>query len=274
MRRWIPTVIATTMALAATPAAVASTGQAASGPARTGQARAAAASSTATASSTGAVSSTGAASSTAAGKVNCAKVKCIALTFDDGPGRYTSTLLDLLKRHHTKVTFFLVGAQIGKYPSVVRRMAREGHEIGDHTYDHPHLTTLPDGDIRDELTRPRDAIKKLTGRAPDLMRPPYGDTDERVGGIAAELGMAQILWNGTSRDWELRDTAAITKKVLGLAKRDRVVLMHDVWPETVKAMPKILTSLEKKGYHVVPVTALLRGRSLAAGEVYPVGGWN
>ncbi|GGK77415.1 deacetylase [Sphaerisporangium melleum] len=201
-------------------------------------------------------------------------MKCIALTFDDGPGPYTGKLLDLLRRHRTKVTFFLMGERVATSPSVVRRMARDGHEIGDHTYDHPHLPSLPDDDIRDQLTRTQDVIRKVTGREPGLMRPPYGDTDERVSGIAAELGLSQIVWNGTSRDWELRDTAAITKKVLGLAKRDRVVLMHDIWPQTVKAMPKILTTLEKKGYHVVPVTSLLRGRSLAAGEIYPVGGWN
>ncbi|MFC4535101.1 polysaccharide deacetylase family protein [Sphaerisporangium dianthi] len=270
MRSWTPIVVATTLALAAGPAAMAATGDATTGTKATGTKATGTAAHATVAGST----ATGAAASFAAGaKVNCAKVKCIALTFDDGPGRYTSKLLDVLRRHHTKVTFFLVGGQVVKYPSVARKMARAGHEIGDHTYDHPHLPSLPDDDIRDELTRTQDVIEKATGRSPDLMRPPYGDTDERVGGIAAELGLSQILWNGSSRDWELRDTAAITKKVLGLAKRDRVVLMHDVWPETVKAMPKILTTLEKKGYHVVPVTALLRGRSLTAGELYPMGGW-
>ncbi|MFC4590512.1 polysaccharide deacetylase family protein [Sphaerisporangium corydalis] len=206
--------------------------------------------------------------------VNCAKVKCIALTFDDGPGPYTGKLLDLLRKHHTKVTFFLVGARVEKYRKTALRMAREGHEIGNHTWSHPHLTSLSDDEIREEIGRTQDAIEHATGKAPGLLRPPYGDTDDRVGSVAAEMGLAQIVWNGTSRDWELRNTVAVTKKVLGLAKRDRVVLMHDVWPETVKAMPKILATLEKRGYHVVPVSKLLRGRELGAGEVYPVGGWN
>ncbi|WP_214414858.1 polysaccharide deacetylase family protein [Sphaerisporangium fuscum] len=206
--------------------------------------------------------------------VDCAKVKCIALTFDDGPGRYTAQLLDLLRRHHTKVTFFLVGQRVAKSGKIARRMAREGHQIGDHTFTHPHLTSLTDDQIRDELSRTQDAIHRATGRRPDIMRPPYGDTDDRVGAIATELGLSQILWNGSARDWELRDTKAITRKVLGLAKRDRVILMHDIWPETVAAMPKILTTLEKQGYHVVPVKSLLRGRQLLPGDTYPVGGWN
>ncbi|MEV7967221.1 polysaccharide deacetylase family protein [Sphaerisporangium sp. NPDC088356] len=241
MRRWIPIVLAATVTLTAAPPASAE--------------------SSATASA-------------AKGAVNCAKVKCISLTFDDGPGPYTAKLLDLLREHHTKVTFFLVGQRVRKYAKTARGMAREGHEIGNHTYTHPHLTSLSDDEVRDEIVRTQDAIRKATGKEPDIMRPPYGDTDERVGSIAAELGLSQIVWNGSSRDWELRNTAAITKKVLGLAKRDRVVLMHDVWPETVKAMPKILTTLENKGYHVVPVKTLLRGRELNAGEVYPIGGWN
>lgn len=253
MRRWVPVVMATIMALtAASPASA----DASATTARTTEGVATAASTTA---------STG---------VDCARVKCIALTFDDGPGPYTGKLLDILRQHRTKVTFFLVGKQVEKFGKTARRMAREGHQIGNHTFTHPHLTSLLDDEIRDELTRTQEAIRRATGSEPDIMRPPYGDTDERVSAIAAELGMAQILWNGSARDWELRNTAAITKRVIGLAKRDRVVLMHDVWAETVKAMPTILTTLEKRGYHVVPVKSLLRGRTLDAGEVWPVGGWN
>ncbi|MEV6987205.1 polysaccharide deacetylase family protein [Sphaerisporangium sp. NPDC051017] len=235
MRRWIPVVVAAALALTAT---------------------------------------TPAAADSIRRPLDCARVKCIALTFDDGPGPYTGKVLDILRAHHTKVTFFLVGEHVRKYAGTVRRMAREGHQIGDHTWDHPHLTTLYDDEIRDELSRTQDAIEAVTGKRPDLMRPPYGDTDARVGAIAAELGLAQILWNRSSHDWELRDTKALTAKVLGTAKRDRVVLMHDIQPHTVKALPQILSGLEKRGYHVVPVQKLLRGRTLLPGEIFPVGGWN
>lgn len=251
MRRWIPFVLAATVTVAAAAPAAAE----------------------AAAPSSASSGSVAKAKAKVKKAVDCARVKCIALTFDDGPGPFTSKLLDILRAHRTKVTFFLVGTRVEKYGKIARRMAREGHEIGGHTYDHPHLTSLPDDEIRDEIERTQDLIQRATGRRPDILRPPYGDTDERVTSIAAELGLAQILWNASSRDWELRNVRAVTKRVVGLAKRDRVVLMHDVWPETVKAMPGILATLEKKGYHVVPVKTLLRGKELAAGEIYPVGGW-
>ncbi|MFC6080686.1 polysaccharide deacetylase family protein [Sphaerisporangium aureirubrum] len=240
MRRWLPILIAAVATLTVAPVAAADT----SGPAAKAKA------------------------------VNCAKVKCIALTFDDGPGPYTRKLLETLRRDKTKVTFFLMGQHAEKYRATARAIARAGHEIGNHTYDHPHLTSLYDGLIRDELVRAQDSIERATGKRPTLMRPPYGDTDERVSGIAAELGLSQILWNRTSRDWELRNTKAITRRVLADAARDRIVLMHDIWPETVAAMPGILRSLKKKGYHVVTVSTLLHGRrELAPGEMYPLSGW-
>ncbi|MEO3808883.1 polysaccharide deacetylase family protein [Sphaerisporangium sp. B11E5] len=249
MRRWFPIVTAALAALvAAAPAAAADP----SGAARTGATAGKAAK---------------------AKPVNCAKVKCIALTFDDGPGRYTGKLLETLRENKTTVTFFLMGEHVDKYRGTARAIARAGHEIGNHTYAHPHLTSLYDGLIRDELVRAQDSIERATGKRPTLMRPPYGDTDDRVSGIAAELGLAQILWNRTSRDWELRDSKAITKRVLKDAARNRIVLMHDIWPETVAAMPGILRSLKKKGFHVVTVGTLLRGRELAPGEMYPLTGW-
>jgi peptidoglycan/xylan/chitin deacetylase (PgdA/CDA1 family) len=202
-------------------------------------------------------------------EVDCAKVKCVALTFDDGPGPYTSALLDTLAKHRVKVTFFLVGKHVAERKGVVRRMAREGHEIGDHTYDHEHLTALSDFQILDQLTRTQDVIHSVTGKRPSLMRPPYGDTDARVSAIDKELGLSQVLWTGTTHDWALRDIDAIGDKVLSLVKRDGVILMHDVVPHTVKAMPRILSTLEKQGYHVVTVSTVARGKGLAPGDTFP-----
>jgi peptidoglycan/xylan/chitin deacetylase (PgdA/CDA1 family) len=209
------------------------------------------------------------ASAASAKPVDCAKVKCVALTFDDGPGPSTSRLLDTLGKHKVKVTFFVVGKNVEARSAVVRRMAREGHEIGNHTYDHPSLAAMPDFGIADELTRTQKIIHGVTGRWPSMMRPPFGDTDDRVTQIDKDLGLSQILWTGSTLDWSLRDVDKITKKVLGLVKPNAVILMHDVVPHTVRAMPGILTTLEKKGYHVVTVSTLLRGRPLSPGETFP-----
>ncbi|MBB5139350.1 peptidoglycan/xylan/chitin deacetylase (PgdA/CDA1 family) [Thermocatellispora tengchongensis] len=196
-------------------------------------------------------------------------MKCIALTFDDGPSASTAKLLDTLKRHRAKATFFLVGRQVEKRPGVARRMAREGHEIGNHTYSHARLTELSEQEILAEVTDAQQAIRAATGREPALMRPPFGAVDERVQAVAEFAGLPVVMWTGSTRDWELKDTRKIAAKALGLARRDAVILMHDIVPQTVAAMPKILTELRERGYHVVTVSSVLRGRELAPGQRYP-----
>ncbi|MFE3447615.1 polysaccharide deacetylase family protein [Nonomuraea sp. NPDC059194] len=206
----------------------------------------------------------------AAAKVDCAKVKCLALTFDDGPGPSTGALLSTLKKSGAKATFFLMGKHVEQRPTLVKRMAAEGHEIGNHTWSHPSLPTLFDEEITRELRATQEAIEGLIGRAPRMFRPPYGHTDDRVAGLAGEEGMAQVLWTGTTLDWKLRDQKKIRAAVLRLAKRDGVILMHDVVPQTVQVMPALVKDLRKRGYHLVTVSTLLRGRKLTPGETYPI----
>jgi peptidoglycan/xylan/chitin deacetylase (PgdA/CDA1 family) len=205
----------------------------------------------------------------AAAKPYCERVKCIALTFDDGPSRYTSTLLDTLRKYDAKATFFLVGRQVQKYPDLVKRMAARGHEIGNHTWSHPHLSELFEGEIDVQLTKTQDIIRKTVGKRPAIMRPPFGETDQRVAAVAAELGLPQILWTGSTRDWASRDADAITERTLALARRNGIILLHDTEPETVKAVPRILRALKKQGYRFVPATWVFRGEALTPGEIYP-----
>jgi peptidoglycan-N-acetylglucosamine deacetylase len=202
-------------------------------------------------------------------KPYCARYKCIALTFDDGPWPYTPELLDTLKKHKAKATFFLLGRKVANRPELTQRIVKEGHEIGNHTWNHPDLTTLPDQEIISEMTSTSDVIYRTVGKAPTMMRPPNGATDARVGQLMAELGLPQILWTGSTLDWQARDVKVITKRTISLAKRNGVILLHDIVPETVKAMPAVLTALEKQDYRFVTVTTLLQGRELKGGEIYP-----
>ena len=202
-------------------------------------------------------------------KVNCARVKCLALTFDDGPGPVTARLLDTLKKHKVKATFFLVGERVEKRPQVVRRMAREGHEIGNHTYDHESLPALSDAQITEELSRTQEVLRRVIGKRPRMMRPPYGHTDARVVAAAKKLGLAQVLWTGTTLDWSLRDVDKIGDKVLSLARPNGVILMHDVVPHTVKAMPRVLRELKRRGYRLVTVSELAGSRRLGPGATFP-----
>ncbi|MGC5013743.1 polysaccharide deacetylase family protein [Streptosporangium sp. DT93] len=203
--------------------------------------------------------------------VDCAKVKCIALTFDDGPGKYADKLLDTFKKYKSKTTFFLEGQYVKSRPAFAKRMVVEGHEIGNHSYTHPHLRELSEDRIREELTSTQDIVKKVTGKYPTTIRPPYGELDERVAAVARQMGMPIILWNGGSRDWATRNEKAIYDEVLKNAKRDGVILMHDWVEQTVKVMPKLLAALQKQGYHVVSVSSLRGAKATVAGDVYPVG---
>ncbi|WP_433512645.1 polysaccharide deacetylase family protein [Nonomuraea sp. CA-143628] len=202
-------------------------------------------------------------------EIDCGRVKCLALTFDDGPSVHTPKLLDLLKKERVKATFFLVGKQVEKYPSIVRREAAEGHAIGNHTYSHPSLPTLLDNEILAEIQNTQELIKEQTGTLPKMFRPPYGATDDRVLGLAGSQNLSQVLWTGTTLDWKLRNVAKIKAAVFRLAKRDGVILMHDVVPQTVQAMPAIIKELKKRGYHLVTVPTLERGKGMEAGVSYP-----
>jgi peptidoglycan/xylan/chitin deacetylase (PgdA/CDA1 family) len=202
-------------------------------------------------------------------KVDCAKVKCIALTFDDGPGQQAGHLLDTLKKYKAKATFLLEGQYVKARPQFVKRMVEEGHQIGDHSYDHPDFTKMDEDSIRSEIKRTQDLVYKITGTYPSVLRPPYGLADDRVQAIATEFGMPIVLWNTTSHDWATKNKKKIYTEVLKGARRDSVVLMHDWVTQTVEVMPDLLKALHKKGFHVVTVDDLLRGRTLRPGEVYP-----
>ncbi|MEU6424525.1 polysaccharide deacetylase family protein [Microbispora sp. NPDC046973] len=199
----------------------------------------------------------------------CARYKCIALTFDDGPWPYTPALLDTLKKHKAKATFFLLGRKVAYRPELTRRIYEEGHDIGNHTWTHPSLTTLSDGEVLEEVSSTSDIINQTIGKRPDYMRPPNGATNSRVASLMADLGLPQILWTGSTLDWQARDTKVIAQRTLKLAKRNGVILLHDIVPETVKAMPGVLTALEKQHYKFVTLTTLLQGRKLRPGEIYP-----
>ncbi|MFI6320714.1 polysaccharide deacetylase family protein [Nonomuraea sp. NPDC050556] len=206
----------------------------------------------------------------AAPKVDCARMKCLALTFDDGPAPATTgKLLTLLKKEKVKATFFVVGKAVEKRPAVLKRTYAEGHEIGNHTYDHPSLPEMMDQEITQQLQITQDAIEGVIGRRPTMFRPPYGHSDDRVLGLAAQEGLAQVKWTATTLDWSLRDTEKITRTVLKLARRNGVILMHDTVPQTVAAMPAVIKELKKRGYQLVTVSQLTAGKPLRAGDKFP-----
>ncbi|MEO3749981.1 polysaccharide deacetylase family protein [Streptomyces sp. B6B3] len=203
------------------------------------------------------------------GSVDCRAAKCIALTFDAGPGPYTAELLDVLAERDVPATFFLLGKRhIDTYPELVRRIAEEGHELANHTWSHPRLTELDRSEIREELTRTQRAIAELTGVTPTLMRPPQGRTDDTVGEVCRDLGLSQVLWSVTAKDYDTNDSALITRRVLDQADRDGIILLHDIYRGTVPAVPGIIEALRDQGYTFVTVPQLMAPGVPEPGVVY------
>lgn len=206
---------------------------------------------------------------TASGAVDCARVKCIALTFDAGPGKDTPHLLDVLKEKKVPATFFLLGEKhVLRHPDVVRRIADEGHEVANHTWSHRILTDLDAGEVRDELLKTQGAIERITGRKPTLMRPPQGRTDSTVTEVSRDLGLSQVLWSITAKDYSTEDSALIRRRVLDQAHGDGIILLHDIYKGTVPAVPGIIDELKRRGYTFVTVPQLLAPAKPEPGVVY------
>ncbi|MFJ1747803.1 polysaccharide deacetylase family protein [Streptomyces sp. NPDC088116] len=204
-----------------------------------------------------------------AGAVDCGKAKCIALTFDAGPCEHTPRLLDILKKEKVPATFFLLGKNhVDRYPDLVRRIADEGHEVANHTWSHQILTDRSSAEVREELSRTQNAIEKLTGRKPTLMRPPQGRTDNDVSDVSRELGLAQIMWSTTAKDYSTTDSALIEERTLDQADRDGVILLHDIYDGTVPAVPGIIGELKRRGYTFVTVPQLMAPGRAEPGKVY------
>ncbi|MFC9231189.1 polysaccharide deacetylase family protein [Streptomyces decoyicus] len=201
--------------------------------------------------------------------VDCRKAKCVALTFDAGPSEHTPRLLDILKKEKVHATFFMLGENhVDKRPAEVKRIDAEGHELANHTWSHQILTDIKPEEAKRELSRVQDAVRKITGKTPRLMRPPQGRTDEEVSKISKDLGLAQVLWSVTAKDYQTNDSALITKRVLEQTERDGIILLHDIYKGTVPAVPGILKELKKRGYTVVTVSQLLSPATAEPGMAY------
>ncbi|WP_373869828.1 polysaccharide deacetylase family protein [Acrocarpospora macrocephala] len=188
--------------------------------------------------------------------IDCRKLKCVALTFDDGPGDETGVVLDRLAEHGAKATFYVVGRMVSeKTAGLLQRMVTEGHELGNHSWDHPALPSLSEAGLKEQLVRTQLAVGRYTGVRMRTMRPPYGATSPGVAAMTRRYGMAQILWGLDTMDWRDRNADLVAKRCLK-AKPGDVILMHDIHASTVQAVPKLLDLLDAKGFTYVTVTEL------------------
>ena len=199
--------------------------------------------------------------SEAATDVDCAVVKCIALTFDDGPGPYTDRLLKILADNDAKATFFLIGNKVAANPDGAKRIAEAGMEIGSHTWEHPNMTTIPPQDVPAQLSRASDAIESATGHRPTLLRTAGGLVNDDVLAEARRQGLADINWDVIPFDWiNDANTAATRYMLMTQIKPNSVVLMHDVYSSTVDLVQQFIPVLKANGYHLVTVSQMLGHR--------------
>ena len=201
---------------------------------------------------------------------------CIAMTFDDGPSAtLTPKLLDLLATRHIKVTFFVIGENVAEHPEIVARAAREGHEIGNHSWSHPNFGKMSDDNVRSQLRRTDDAIRSAMGNRPTLMRPPYGSiTAREKHWIHDEFGYRIILWDVDPYDWKRPGPAVVRNRILKETQPGSIVLSHDIHPGTIEAMPSTLDALEAKGFKFVTVSELIRMAVPKASHPSPQPGGN
>ncbi len=199
---------------------------------------------------------------TRADSLSCSMVKCVALTFDDGPGPYTDRLLQILKDDDAKATFFLIGNKVAANPAGAKRIADAGMEIGNHTWEHPNMATIPPADIASQFSKANDAISGATGRTPTLYRPAGGLSDDTVRQTAGRLGLAEILWDVIPFDWANDSNTAATRYMLmTYIKPGSVVLFHDTYSSTVDLVYQFIPVLKANGYRLVTVSELLGPRA-------------
>lgn len=188
----------------------------------------------------------------------------IALTFDDGPGEYTETLLDTVEKYNAHVTFFMVGQNVEGHESTIQRMLKLGCELGNHTWDHPSQT-LPNMDldsVLQEFQKTDDAIVKACGQAATVCRAPYGAiTEEQMSAV----GKPFFMWSTDSLDWKLMDADADYNQIMNDSSLGdgSIILMHDIHEPSVKcATEKLIPALIDQGYKLVTVSELAEAKDV------------
>ena len=191
--------------------------------------------------------------------------KVVALTFDDGPdGNTTPQALDILAKYKIKATFFVQGKNIAGNEAILKRMQAEGHEVGNHSWNHPVLTKLSLEDAKKQITDTEDAIKNVLGKSSKLMRPPYGAISDD---IRNSLDLSFILWDVDSLDWKSKNEASIFTEIQHQTSDGAIILLHDIHQPSVNSLPKVIEYLQEQGYSFVTVSELLNTR-LKPHEIY------
>lgn len=199
------------------------------------------------------------------------KKKMVALTYDDGP--YTSVtnqILDVLEENNARATFFVVGSRVSTYKDCIKREAALDCEIGNHTYNHTILTSVSVSEIKSEISKTNDAVKKITGQAPKIVRAPGGSVNSTV---KATVKYPMFNWSIDTLDWKNRNSSSVVSAIKNNVRDGSIVLMHDLYGSTGDATEIIVPWLIKNDYQLVTVSELMavKGIEVEEGELYTKG---
>ena len=184
--------------------------------------------------------------------------KVISISFDASWGAdKTIPILDILDQHDVKTTFFLVGSWVEKYPDMVKEIHSRGHEIGNHSDTHAHMSQLSADGIRKELDDMSSRVEALIGIRPSLFRPPYGDYNDRVISVSRAEGYEAVQWSIDSLDWKDRGTQDIIKQCTYRVDNGDIVLFHNDSNDIVNALPTVIQHYQGLGYRIIPVSEIL-----------------
>ena len=195
----------------------------------------------------------------------------VAMTFDDGPHPVnTPQLLDILKRRNIRATFYVVGTNARRYPAIIKRMVAEGHEVGNHTVNHKHISKINLEQVRAEVLGCQRAIVAACGVKPRTFRPPGGHINNKLKvWLYNEFGYSTVLWAVDPQDWRRPGPAVVAQRIISNTSAGAIILAHDIHAPTIVAMPKTLDGLLARGYRFVTVSQLI---AMESREVASAGG--
>ena len=196
------------------------------------------------------------------------KKKMVALTYDDGPYTpVTNQILDVLEEYNGRATFFVVGSRVSTYKDCIKREYKLGCEIGNHTYNHTILTSVGASTIKSEISKTNDAVKKITGQAPTIVRTPGGAVNSTV---RANVGYPMFNWSVDTLDWKYRNSSSVVSYIKSGVRDGSIILMHDLYGSTGNATEQIVPWLVKNGYQLVTVSELMavKGIDVQDGQLY------
>jgi polysaccharide deacetylase family sporulation protein PdaB len=191
--------------------------------------------------------------------VNCEEKK-VALSFDAAWGSEdTQSILDILAKHNVKVTFFMTGEWVTKYPDDVKAIEKAGHDLGNHSENHKQMSELSKEQCAEEIMKAHKRVKELTGVDMKLFRAPYGDYNNTLVGTARDCGYHTIQWDIDSYDWKDYGTDSIIKRVVDNKKlgNGSIILLHNGAKYTPEALEGVIVGLQDKGYQIVPISQLI-----------------